>query len=391
MAGRLMTNVGFFMVVPFITVFVVQHEHMTGAKAGLLFSTLLFTRRGFGLPAGWASDRAGPANTLSSGLSIESIAYLTFAFAGSSFVFWMAAAALLGTGGALNNNGTRSLISGADRSTSAIKLAHYYASVNAAGVVGPLLGTLLLVSGLMRVGFVVAAALHALFALASFVLLRHVPRHSSPTSDADPSVLTVFQDRPALAYCGTAVGSWALISLYRIVIPLDLIHQHLSADLVGPLTSLNAIVVMTLILVFSPWLGRAGMAPRLTALSAGAVVLGGGWLLCAGAGLLAIVAAVIVTSVGEALFCGVVDPIIVTFAPDGRVGLYLGLSALSWGVGGAVAGLSGWGLSLASRHHALTFFWLGIAGVGILTATATRLARPYFIRASHSREGAKPL
>jgi MFS family permease len=105
MAGRLVTNLGFFMVVPFITVFVVEHEHMTGTEAGLLFSILLFTRRGFGLPAGWASDRFGPANTLSSGLSLEAVAYLTFAFAGTSFVSWSAAAALLGAGGALNNNG----------------------------------------------------------------------------------------------------------------------------------------------------------------------------------------------------------------------------------------------------------------------------------------------
>jgi hypothetical protein len=78
-----------------------------------------------------------------------------------------------------------------------------------------------------------------------------------------------------------------------------------------------------------------------------------------------------VIDVHEALFCGVLDASIVTFSLGGRVGLYLGLSAvssLSWGGRGLLAGLTGWLFSVGVRDHALSVMWLGIAGVGVLAA-----------------------
>src|SRR5450756_2741356 len=76
MAGRLMTNIGFFMVIPFLTFYLTEHKGMTGFQIGLLFAILQFTRRVLGVLAGWLSDRFGAAPILSAGLALEAVAYL---------------------------------------------------------------------------------------------------------------------------------------------------------------------------------------------------------------------------------------------------------------------------------------------------------------------------
>lgn len=391
MTGRLMTNIGFFMVVPFLIVYVTEHEGMSGFQAGVLFAVLQFTRRGIAVIAGWLSDRFGAALILSLGLVVEAAAYLWFSYAGRSFAEWAIAVALLGFGGAMNNNGSRSLLAASRSAGAALNLSRYYVSINAAGLVGPLLGAELLTTGLSQVAFFTAAGLHLLFAAASLILLRRVrtPGTSSRSGRLWHDMAAGLRDRQLVAYCGLAVGGWFLISQYRIALPLTIVHQNLAGGWIGPLTAVNAITCMIAVSVIGKRIAKSGTLTRLDVLSVSGVVLGGGWMLCAIGGLAPLVAAVIVTSVGESLFCGVLDAIIVTLAPEGRVGLYLGYSAMAWGIGGMLAGFTGGLFDIAAQHGVLILFWAGLAVVGVATAAGTWLARPYFAAAVEERQPAE--
>jgi DHA1 family multidrug resistance protein-like MFS transporter len=181
--GRFVTNVGMYFVLPFLAVYLVQDEGLSSFQAGTLFAVLNFTRRGLGIPAGWASDRFGAARILVLGLLVEVAAYVAFS-ASSSFLGFLLAVALLGAGGSLNNMASRSLLAttrSASRSPEGrsdglvVNFSLYYVMINVAALVGPLIGSVLLSNGLMALSFVLAALLHLLFAAGSAVLLRGIP------------------------------------------------------------------------------------------------------------------------------------------------------------------------------------------------------------------------
>ncbi|MCC9308313.1 MFS transporter [Kitasatospora sp. RB6PN24] len=385
--GRFMTNIGFFMVIPFLAIYLTRSDGFSSFQAGILFAVLQFTRRGIGVLAGWASDRFGASRVLTLGLLIEAAAYLAFPVIGRSFWLWAIAIALLGSGGSLNNNGSRSLVAASKAGGIAANLSRYYVSINGAALIGPLIGTALVAGHVIWIGFAVAAALHLAFSAATMVLLRGMPVPPIGAIRLDAMVVGL-RDRPLMLYCGLAVGGWFLITQYPVALPLTIVHQGLSPDLAGYLTSANAVAVMITVTLIGSRVDRRGTIGRLDILALSGVVLGGGWLICAFSGLGPIVAAVLVTSVGESLFCGVVDANVAGLAPPGCLGMYLGYSTMAWGLGGMLGGLIGGGFDLAANHGALPAFWVVLALLGVGPAIGVRLGRSYFATELKRREAA---
>lgn len=391
MVGRLMTNTGLFMVIPFLTVFLADHEGMNGFQIGVLFAILQLTRRVLGVLAGWLSDRFGANPVLSGGLCLEAVAYAWFTIASGSFAAWAVAFALLGFGGAMNNNGSRTLITAGKSAASAVNLSRYYVSINLSALIGPLIGSLLLTEGLARAGFLVAAVLHALFGVASLILLHGMPTVPGARAIRLSNMADGLRDKALMRYCALAVGGWFLITQYQIALPLAIVHQRLSGGWLGPLNGLNAIICMVAVSFIGQRIAKRGTVTRLNVLSLGGVMLGCGWLLCSFGGLGPLAAAIVVTSLGESLFCSVLDAVVVAMAPPGGTGLYLGYSTLAWGIGGMLAGLSGGLFDLAARNGALAGFWALLAAAGVAAAVGTRLSTRYFHRVVTEREAAAPV
>ncbi|MFE3525745.1 MFS transporter [Streptomyces sp. NPDC059161] len=372
--GRFTTNIGFFMIIPFLAVHLTRDEGLSSFQTGVLFAVMEFTRRGLGIPSGWVSDRFGAARILVLGLVVEAGAYVVFTFAGGNVGLWGAAVSLLGIGGSLNNNGSRSVLASGNSGGVAANLSRYYVSINGAALIGPLIGTALMAGGAMKAGFLIAAALHLVFAVTSSVLLRGLhATNAAPIRAA--AMAEALRDRPLMIFCALAVGGWFLITQYRIALPLTIVHQKLSSDLVGPLTAGNAVVVMVTVWLLGSRIEKRSAVGRLDVFIASGVLLGGGWLLCAVDGISPVVAAVIVTSIGESLFCGVVDAVVAGLATEGRTGLYLGYSTMAWGVGGVLGGFVAGGFDLADHHGVLVLFWLVLALVGVGYAVGTRVVR----------------
>lgn len=372
--GRFVTNIGFFMVVPFLAVHLTRDEGLSSFRTGVLFAVMEFTRRGLGIPSGWVSDRFGAARILTLGLAVEAGAYVVFTVADGSFAVWGAAVALLGVGGSLNNNGARSVLASSRSGGVAADLSRYYVSINGAALIGPLIGTALMAAGAMKAGFLVAAALHLGFAAVSAVLLRGL--HAVNAAPIRPAAMAeALRDRPLMVFCALAVGGWFLVTQYRVALPLTVVHQKLSSDLVGVLTAGNAVVVMVTVWLIGARVEKRSTLGRLDLFTVSGVLLGGGWLLCSVDGISPVVAAVVVTSIGESLFCGVVDAVVAGLATEGRTGLYLGYSTMAWGVGGMLGGFVGGGFDLAADRGALPLFWLVLALVGLGYGAGTRGVR----------------
>jgi MFS transporter, DHA1 family, multidrug resistance protein len=364
--GRFFTSIGYYLVIPFLTAYLVSELGASAAEAGFLFAVLTFARRGTAIPAGWASDRYGPTAVLVAGLSVEAAAYLVFA-ASATVGIWAAAAALHGLGGSLTNMGSRSILVGGEGS--AIQLSRYYVMVNAAALVGPLAGSLLVERDLVRATFLTAAALDLLFAVAVVALLGRrtaaAPSRRVRLADMADSL----RDRDFLRFCVGTLGCWFLLTQLYVALPLAVAEQSLPIRNVGILNAVNAVVVMVCTWFLGRRVQRLGAAARLGLLAAGGVVMAAGWWVCLVPGLAALAVAVVVVSVGESLFLSVVDVLAAAFAPAGRTGLYLGTSTMAWAVG-ATGGslLGGAGFAWASRSGALSAFWVGLGLAGAVSA-----------------------
>lgn len=411
--GRFTVDTGYFMVLPFLTVYVTELG-MSGFEAGALFAILQAMKLGFGVPAGWASDRFGPFRILILGLVLEAVSYLLFTGAGRSFAAWAVAVGVLGLGGALNSNGSRSLLTALDdrASATALNLSRHYIAINGAGLIGPLIGAVLIAADMIKVGFLIAAALHVLFAIATAPMSRYMrrPEAADATNATDsvgaaasgaesaaagePATATTekagWRDGVLMHYCAIAIGGWFLVSQFRIGLSLSIVHQGLPREYIGPLTTLNAILVMVTVALFAKRIANSDARGRLNVFGLSAAVLGIGWLLGVLPGVAGLIAVVVVISVGESLFLGVVDAIVVMFAPKGYSGQYLGYSSTAWGVGAVFAGFSGAAFDAGESHGVLPAFWLGLALVGLVAAVAARFGRDKFIAMIGVRQPAQP-
>jgi MFS family permease len=325
-------------------------------------------------------------------------AYLTFARV-STFGGFVVAVALLGTGGSLNNMASRSVLATTREGGSVVNFSLYYVMINVSALIGPLIGTVLLADDHMRLSFLLAAALHLLFAAGSAVALRRPPVPADADADATPdgvsgtagaggppaavapvgaaAMLGVLRDRHLVRYVLLTTGGWALITQFNVALPLALAHQGEPASRAGLLVALNALVVIVAVWLLGTRVERRTTDGRIAVLALSGLVLGAGWLWPAAGGVWSLVVAVVVASIGESLFCAVVDVLVAGMAPDGRVGLYLGYSSLAWAVGGVIGSLVGGCLAWAARHDALAAYWVLLAGPGFVMAVGTWRSRAF--------------
>lgn len=371
-SGRFMSTIGYYLVIPFLTIHLIQ-DGITDLQAGLLLAMLNLTRRGLGIPAGWASDRFGAARVLTLGLAIEVVAYASFAGAGS-FWTWAVGVTLLGTGGSLNNNGARTLLATSGSNGAAVNFSRYYVMINAAALIGPLVGSVLLARDLMWIAFLAAAVLHLLFAAVTALVLRTVPAPAAAGTGA-AAIVSALRDRELIRYCAITVGGWFLITQFYVALPLTIAHQGLSTALLGPLNALNAAVVMVAVWLLSQRIAARSTVNRLTVLSFSGLVLAAGWVLCAISGLPVIIVAIVIVSAGESLFCAVVDVTAAALAPPGRSGLYLGFATMAWAIGGTLGSVTAGFFEVAARHGVLPLYWVLLASAGLVTSISTRLAK----------------
>ena len=365
MAGRFLTSTGYFLVVPFITIYLIGSLRMSPAQAGTLFAVLTVTRRGLGWPAGWFSTRFGARRSLVAGLLIESLAYLCFDLA-HSFLPWLLAVTLLGGGGSLNNMGTRAILAMARNQSRAVNFSRYYALINVAALIGPMIGAVMIARHLTALTFLAAGSLHLALGLYSLAVIPESA--GADRAPGRPQLRNAFRDRAILLYSGLTIASWFSGTQYYVALPLTISHQRIPAAVLGPLNAANALAVIVALWFLGRRIERMTNLLRLRLFALSVAVQGAGWLACIVPGLLPIGVMLLVVSLGEALFMAVVDVLAAELAPPGYTAIYLSFTSMAWAVGGVMGGSAGALFSIASRHADLPLFWLALALPGIVCA-----------------------
>lgn len=372
-------NVGFYLLLPYLAGYLADDVGLSAAVIGIVLGVRNLSQQGLFLLGGSAADRLGARGVIIVGCALRAVGFGLFAL-GTSLPLLLAASILSGLAGALFNPAVRSYLAlaAADRRAEAFALFNVFASAGA--LVGPLLG-----SALLLVDFQVAAlAAAAVFAALTVAQAIWLPAQSVAASEATvwQDWRTAITDRRFLAFSVALAGMFALQTQLYLILPAQAEHVTGQPVAIAVLFVVSTVVTLALQMPLTGWLQNRWS--RGVSISAGMAVMGAGFLLpllrvesaSPVLRLTPVLAAAVLLTVGVMIAQPFVLELIPAFAGNRLTGTYFGLFYLVSGilaagctaaVGAVVDTSSGTGVPGAA--------WLLTAGVGVASAGAVWLLR----------------
>ncbi|MDO5090336.1 MAG: MFS transporter [Cardiobacteriaceae bacterium] len=361
------TIVGFTLLMPLVSVHFVSDIGMTAAVVGLALAIRQISQQGLTFIGGMLADRYGLKPILCTGLIIRATGFFLLGFATTHPAFFIALL-LTGLGGALFDapfQAATVALTRADERREFYLLANYLGGI--AATLGPLLGMVLLWIDFRVVGIAAGSC----FLANVIVALRYFPNTRPPTADDGdntPQLKRLMRDKIYLRFVAILCGYWFVVMQINISFPL------LAEALTGSKSSASLFFVfstgLTLILQYFlvRRLQRRWQSHQL--LIAGTLIMTLGTLLLGTSGNFAIFLGwIAVYSVGFLVSRPMLDVLIAHLAHPKALGLYVGFSGVSIGIGGGLGNFIGGWLYDLGRDLALPMLpWSVFAVIGIATA-----------------------
>ncbi|MCP2257361.1 putative arabinose efflux permease, MFS family [Streptoalloteichus tenebrarius] len=400
LVNQLGVNTGFYLLIPYLATHLGRDLGLSAAVVGVVLGVRNLSQQGLFLIGGSASDRLGARTVIIAGCGLRTVGFGLFAL-GDSLAVLLAASVLSGLAGALFNPAVRAYlaVAAADRRAEAFSLFNVFANTGA--LLGPLLGSALLVIG-FRVSAVVAALVFAVLTIAQALVLP-----AQPVTPSGGSVLGDWREcltnRRFVAFTLALTGMFALQNQLYLVLPMQAEWATGQGGAVAAVFLVSTVASLLLQVRVTQWcqrrlrrgvaiaaglalMGAAFLVPLLAAPLVGS---GGapGDLLTATARLAPVLLAVFTMSLGLMVCQPFVLELIPAFGRDGLSGTYFGVFYLVSGVVAAGGNaLVGWA-STASTSTGLTSTGLtstgsagGVAWPAWLLCAAAGLASAATVR-----------
>lgn len=376
--GSFLLGVGYFMVIPLLTVHMTQTLNLSLASTGIIVGVITLVQKGFSVVGGFLADIIDRRKIFLIGLLLRTVGFVGYAVA-TNFTGLLVAAVVASLGGALATPLIPAALSTfSNDSNRHVVFAARQVAANVAAALGPMVGALLLFFGPLT-AFWGSAVIHAIVVVFAWLMLPNLgqPAGSQPTLAG--ILRTLRGDQRFLAFCTVIIGFWFIHTQLLVAFPLRAIailntgSEQQQASLVSLLFLINGISVIILQVVATPLIAR--LRP-IMAFQAGVLLCAIG-LLLAGVldGQVGLFTAIIVFSAGEVLALPGLDLMISGMAPEAIVSVYFGISSLAWAIGGSVGSVAG-GQLLESVGTDTLLPWLVFLGVGVLVVLA--LVAPQF-------------
>ncbi|HVK26609.1 MAG TPA: MFS transporter, partial [Actinokineospora sp.] len=320
-------NTGFYLLIPYLATHLTDDVGMSAATVGVILGVRTLSQQGLFLIGGTASDRLGPRRVIIVGCGLRTLGFGLFAL-GDSVTILLAASVLSGLAGALFNPAVRAYIAveAKDRRAEAFALFNVYAQTGA--LVGPVLGSVLLLWD-FRVSALVAAGIFAALTVAQAFAL--------PRRDVEPTTTTVLgdwrecvADRRFIAFTLALTGMFALQNQLYLVLPIA------AKKATGSASSVAAVFLVSTVatLLFQVRVTRrlSGL-PRNRTIALGLAVMGTGFLAPAVTESLAgVLIATVMLAFGVMIAQPFVYELIPTFGRESLAGTYFGMFYLASGI-----------------------------------------------------------
>lgn len=209
-------NTGFYLLIPYLATHLGDDLGMSAAVVGIVLGVRNLSQQGLFLIGGSAADRLGARGVIITGCAIRTVGFALFAL-GDGLPVLLAASVLSGVAGALFNPAVRTYLAleAGERKAEAFALFNVFATTGA--LVGPLLGSALLLVD-FRASALTAAGIFALLTVAQALVLpaRDVaPARSRITADWREAV----GNRAFLAFALAMVGMFTLENQLYLLLP----------------------------------------------------------------------------------------------------------------------------------------------------------------------------
>ncbi|MGC5561240.1 MFS transporter [Streptomyces sp. FR-108] len=364
-------NTGFYLLIPYLATHLGEDLGMSAAVVGIVLGVRNLSQQGLFLIGGSAADRLGARGVIIAGCGVRTAGFALFAL-GDGLAVLLAASVLSGLAGALFNPAVRTYLAqeAGERKAEAFALFNVFATTGA--LVGPLLGSVLLLVD-FRASALTAAGIFAVLTVAQALVL---PARSVPPSAG--GVLAdwreVVGNRAFLAFSLAMVGMFTLENQLYLLLP-DGARRATGWDgaaglvlLVGTLAHLALQLRLTRAL--KPYGRRA--------IGAGLTLMGLAFLppmLVSGAGSTELWHAVPVLVGVLLLHLGIMvaQPFVMELIPGfGRpelTGTYFGVFYMVSGVAAAVGNTAvGWAMDAGERQDAAWLPWACCLVFGLMSA-----------------------
>ncbi|MER7476353.1 MFS transporter [Streptomyces sp. NPDC126510] len=357
-------NTGFYLLVPYLATHLTENLGLSAAVVGVVLGVRNLSQQGLFIIGGSASDRLGARGVIIAGCALRTLGFALFAL-GDGLAVLLAASVLSGVAGALFNPAVRAYLAqeAGERRAEAFALFNVFATSGA--LVGPLLGSVLLLVG-FRTSALTAAVIFAVLTVVQALVL--------PVRKAEPSEGGVLGDwrevlgnRAFLAFAFAVVGLFTLENQLYLLLP-DGARKATGWDGAAGLVFLVGTVAnLALQLRITRMLKSHGSRARW--ISGGLAVMGLSFLLPAFTpGLLPLLAGALLLYLGLMVAQPFVMELIPGFGRPELTGTYFGIFYVVSGVAAALGNAAvGWAMDAGARS-AVWLPWVCCALCGLVSA-----------------------
>lgn len=361
------TTTGFTLLMPLVSVHFVADVGMAAATVGMALALRQISQQGLTFIGGMLADRYGLKPVLCTGLIIRAVGFFMLGYATAMPTFFTALL-LTGLGGALFDApfqaATVAMTQPQERRDFYL-LANYLSGI--AATIGPLLAIALLLIDFSAVG--VAAGL--CFLTNVFVALRYFPNtRPSTTSDGDdtPQLRRLLRDRIYLRFVAIMCGYWFVVMQVNISFPLLAESLTGSQSSAGWFYTFSSVLTLILQYFLVRRLQRHFASHQL--LITGTLIMTcGTFFLGTSSNFAFFLLWVACYTCGYLISRPMIDILVAHLAHPRALGLYVGISNISIGLGGGLGNfLGGWLYDLGKTYHLPLLPWSVFAAVGLFTA-----------------------
>ncbi|MGW1719737.1 MFS transporter [Streptomyces sp. NPDC002156] len=379
LVNQLGVNTGFYLLIPYLATHLGEDLGMSAAVVGIVLGVRNLSQQGLFIIGGSAADRLGARGVIIAGCGLRTVGFGMFAL-GDGLPVLLAASVLSGLAGALFNPAVRAYLAqeAGDRKAEAFALFNVFATTGA--LVGPLLGSALLLVD-FRASALTAAGIFAVLTVAQALVL--------PAREVEPAKSGVLADwrevvgnRAFVAFALAMVGMFTLENQLYLLLP-DGARRATGWDgAAGLVFVVGTLANLALQLRITRSLKSRGVRARW--ISAGLALMGLAFvppMLVAGSGSGSVsgetswLAAVPVLLGALILYLGVMvaGPFVMELIPGfGRpelTGTYFGIFYVVSGIAAAVGNtVVGWAMDTGDRGDAEWLPWACCAVFGLASA-----------------------
>lgn len=368
LAGLFVMNMSFYMMSPFLAVYVSDTMELGVVAAGIVLMVTAISQKGLMFLAGIAADRYGHRMALLGGLALRVAGFVWYALA-ANMATLIPAAALSGLGAALFTPAVRSAIATLappEKRTMAFALRNLFN--NAGTAIGPMLGGFL-VRVSMKLVFLVSASIYAIMLLVFMIFFKKIITLQSDSVSLRQLMTSTLSNYRFILLTLLNIGVEILYAQLIMALPLKAAGMVANNGQIGSLLTTNGLTI--LILQYPAILVTNFLRP-LSTITTGTLLMTVGlasvalaptfqWLLVC----------VIVFSIGEMLVLPTMNTVVADLGRNGNIGTLYGFFMMSSGIGGSLGNyLGGWAIALAVHYQMPSMPWLFFGAIGTITTVS---------------------